>query len=139
MEETVRGFRSFLLRGNVVDLAVGIVVGAAFTAVVNGFVRAFLTPLVGLAVGASGDFSNEGFRVGKVEFPAGAFFTAVVTFILVAAAVYYFVVLPVNALMARFKPDTDPGTPKRDCPECLSSIPAEARRCAFCTAELVRQ
>ncbi|MGV9675581.1 large conductance mechanosensitive channel protein MscL [Nocardia sp. NPDC003482] len=134
----MKGFRTFLLRGNVVDLAVGIVVGAAFTAVVEGFVRAFLTPLVGLAVGASGDFSGQGFRIGKVEFPVGVFFTAVVTFVLVALAVYYFVVVPVNALTARFKPQTDPTTPKRDCPECLSSIPADARRCAFCTSELVR-
>lgn len=134
----MRGFRNFLLRGNVVDLAVGIVVGAAFTSVVNGFVRAFLTPVVGVAVGASGDFSNDGFRIAGVLFPYGASLTAVVTFILVAAAVYYFVVLPVNRMMAHFKPDTDPGTPKRDCPECLSSIPADARRCAFCTSQLVR-
>jgi large conductance mechanosensitive channel len=135
----MRGFRNFLLRGNVVDLAVGIVIGAAFTSVVSGFVRAFLTPLVGVAVGSTGDFSNDGFRVGGVLFPYGNFLTALVTFALVAAAVYYFVVLPVNRLMARFKPDTDPGTPKRDCPECLSSIPAEARRCAFCTTQLVRE
>jgi large conductance mechanosensitive channel protein len=100
----IRGFRNFLLRGNVVDLAVGIVVGAAFTSVVNGFVRAFLTPLVGVAVGASGDFSDNGFHVAGVLFPYGAFLTAIVTFVLVAAAVYYFVVLPVNRLQA------DPGS-----------------------------
>ncbi|MCX4097593.1 large conductance mechanosensitive channel protein MscL [Nocardia sp. alder85J] len=133
----MKGFRTFLLRGNVVDLAIGIVVGAAFTAVVNGFVRAFLTPLVGLAAGATGDFSDQGFAVGKVVFPVGAFFTAIVTFFLVAAIVYFFVVLPVNALTARFSPNPDPIAPKRDCPECLSTVPAEARRCAFCTSELV--
>ncbi|MQY30832.1 large conductance mechanosensitive channel protein MscL [Nocardia aurantia] len=133
----MKGFRTFLLRGNVVDLAVGIVVGAAFTSVVNGFVRAFLTPLVGLAVGASGDFSDQGFKVGKVEFPVGAFLTAIVTFILVALFVYYLVVLPVNALTSRFSPKNEVTTPKRDCPECLSSVPTEAKRCAFCTSELV--
>ncbi|WP_019929758.1 large conductance mechanosensitive channel protein MscL [Nocardia sp. BMG111209] len=133
----MKGFRTFLLRGNVVDLAVGIVVGAAFTSVVNGFVRAFLTPLVGLAVGATGDFSDQGFKVGKVEFPVGAFLTAIVTFVLVALFVYYLVVLPVNALTSRFSPKTEAITPKRDCPECLSSVPVEAKRCAFCTSELV--
>ena len=133
----MKDFRSFLLRGNVVDLAVGIVVGAAFQAVVTGFVRAFLTPLIGMLTGESGDFSNQGFHVGKVLFPYGAFLTSLIAFILIAFAVYFFVVLPVNRLIARFRPDEDRESPRRDCPECLSHVPAAARRCAFCTAALV--
>jgi large conductance mechanosensitive channel len=133
---SLKGFREFLLRGNVVDLAVGIVIGAAFQGVVQGFVEAFLTPFVGLLTGATGNFSEQGFHVGKVLFPAGKFLTAMISFILIAFAVYFFVVLPVNNLLARFNPHTDVRAPKQDCPECLSTIPAGARRCAFCTAEL---
>ncbi|MER6349791.1 large conductance mechanosensitive channel protein MscL [Streptomyces sp. NPDC001595] len=132
----MRGFRSFILRGNVVDLAVGIVIGAAFTAVVNGFVRAFLTPLVGLASGVTGDFGRKTFTVGKTEFPYGAFVNATISFLLVAAALYFLVVLPVNKLHERFAPKHDVQAPKRECPECLSPIPTEARRCASCTSPL---
>jgi large conductance mechanosensitive channel len=132
----VKGFRSFLLRGNVVDLAVGIVIGAAFTAVVNGFVTAFLTPLVGVATGTVGDYSKKSFTVGKTIFPFGAFVNAVVSFLLIAAVIYFLVVLPVSKLHARFLPQKDLEIPKVDCPECLSSIPSAARRCAFCTAEV---
>ncbi len=132
------GFRKFLLRGNVVDLAVGIVIGAAFGAVVTGFVAAFITPIVGLVAGASGDFSNSGVNVheGKtvVLFPYGKFINALVSFVIIAAVVYFFVVLPVNRLMERFKPAPDEPTPVKDCPECLSSIPAGAHRCAFCAS-----
>jgi large conductance mechanosensitive channel len=132
----VRGFRSFILRGNVVDLAVGIVIGAAFTAVVNGFVRAFLTPLVGLASGVTGDLSRKTFTAGGVDFPYGAFINAAISFFLVAAALYFLVVLPVNKLHERFAPNHDVQAPKRECPECLSPVPMEARRCAACTSPL---
>ena len=132
----MKGFRSFLLRGNVVDLAVGIVIGAAFTAVVNGFVSAFLTPLVGVATGAVGDYSKTTFTVGQTTFPFGAFLNALISFILIAAVLYFLVVLPVGKLHARFMPQKDLEAPKADCPECLSSIPAAARRCSFCTAEV---
>jgi len=136
------GFRKFLLRGNVVDLAVGIVIGAAFGAVVTGFVTAFVTPLVGLVAGASGDFNDKGFTVGRdlkhhdpgVLFPYGKFITALVSFVIIAAVVYFFVVVPINKLMERFKPAPDEPTPVKDCAECLSSIPAAARKCAYCAS-----
>ncbi|MFJ3223365.1 large conductance mechanosensitive channel protein MscL [Streptomyces sp. NPDC086783] len=132
----MKGFRGFILRGNVVDLAVGIVIGAAFTAVVNGFVRAFLTPLVGLASGATGDLSRKTFTAGGTDFPYGAFINASISFLLVATALYFLVVLPVNKLHQRIAPSHDVQAPKRECPECLSPVPTEARRCASCTSPL---
>ena len=134
----MEGFKKFLLRGNVVDLAVAVVIGAAFGAVVSAFVQAFLTPLIGLAAGAAGDFSKKGFSVGSGKdallFPYGAFLQALLAFILIAAAVYFFVVVPVNRLMERRKTEPDVPSTTRECPECLSAIPVAARRCAFCTA-----
>ncbi|MER7484272.1 large conductance mechanosensitive channel protein MscL [Streptomyces sp. NPDC126510] len=132
----MKGFRNFILRGNVVDLAVGIVIGAAFTAVVNGFVSAFLTPLVGLATGATGDMSHKTFTLGATEFPYGAFINAAISFLLLASALYFLVVLPINKLHERLAPHHDVQAPKRDCPECLSPVPAQARRCASCTVSL---
>ncbi|MFD3808668.1 large conductance mechanosensitive channel protein MscL [Streptomyces sp. NPDC058611] len=132
----MKGFRSFILRGNVVDLAVGIVIGAAFTAVVNGFVGAFLTPLVGLATGVAGDMSRKAFTVGATQFPYGAFINAAISFLLLATALYFLVVLPINKLHQRLAPHQDVQAPKRDCPECLSPVPAHARRCASCTVPL---
>ncbi|MEZ0092848.1 large conductance mechanosensitive channel [Streptacidiphilus sp. EB129] len=131
----MKGFRSFLLRGNVVDLAVGIVIGAAFTAVVNGFVKAFLTPIVGLITHKSGDFESASWNVSGVTFPYGAAVSALISFVLIAAVVYYCVVLPVNKLHARFTPVKAAAT--HECPECLSAIPVAARRCSFCTVEVV--
>jgi large conductance mechanosensitive channel len=136
----VSGFRKFLLRGNVVDLAVGIVIGVAFGAVVTAFVKAFITPLVGLLAGAAGDFSNSGFFVhhsGKsVLFPYGAFVNALVAFVLIAAVVYFLVVVPVNRLMERFRPTPEQPAPTQDCPYCISSIPVAATVCAFCTRDV---
>ncbi|WP_189707915.1 large conductance mechanosensitive channel protein MscL [Streptomyces anandii] len=132
----LRGFRSFILRGNVVDLAVGIVIGAAFTAVVNGFVKAFLTPVVALAAGMTGDFSRRTFKVAGTVFPYGSFVNAAISFLLVACALYFLVVLPVNKLHERFAPHQDVQADKRDCPECLNPVPAEARRCGYCTSDL---
>ncbi|MEU3569135.1 large conductance mechanosensitive channel protein MscL [Kitasatospora sp. NPDC036755] len=131
-----KGFRSFLLRGNVVDLAVGIVIGAAFTAVVTGFVSAFLTPLVGVASGAVGDFTQKTFDVAGTRFPYGLFVNAVIGFVLTAAVIYFAVVLPVGKLQARFESAKPVPAAKVDCPECLSSIPAAATRCSFCTSEV---
>ncbi len=133
----MKGFRTFILRGNVVDLAVGIVIGAAFSAVVSGFVAAFLTPLVGLVTGSKGNFASKTFNVHKVLFPYGLFVQALITFLILAALVYWLVVLPLNKLMERFNPHQDTAAPQQDCPECLSTIPAGARRCAFCTTELL--
>lgn len=129
------GFRKFLLRGNVVDLAVAVVVGAAFGAVVTQFVAAFITPLVGVATGATGDFTERTFTAGGVTFPYGLFVQALLSFVVIAAVVYFFVVRPINRLMERFKTEPEVTSATKQCPECLSSIPAEARRCAFCTVE----
>ncbi len=130
----LKGFQTFILRGNVVDLAVGVVIGAAFGTVVTALVKDLITPLIAAIVGKP-DFSNLGFTVGATHFPVGDFINAVVSFILVAAAVYFFVVLPVNSLMARFKRGEAPAAPTtRACPECLSEIPIGARKCAHCTS-----
>jgi large conductance mechanosensitive channel len=130
------GFKQFLLRGNVVDLAVGVVVGAAFGGVVTAFTKDLLTPLIA-AVAGKPDFGAIQFTVNSSRFLVGDFVNAVVSFLIVAAAVYYFVVLPVNALVsrARREPPADPTTKK--CPECLSEIAIGAKRCAFCTSSLV--
>ena len=130
------GFKQFLLRGNVVDLAVGVVVGAAFGSVVTAFTKDLLTPLIA-AVVAKPDFSAIQFTVNNSKFLLGDFVNTVVSFVIVATAVYYFVVLPINALVsrARKEPPADPTTKK--CPECLSEIAIGAKRCAFCTSQVV--
>ncbi|HVS69508.1 MAG TPA: large conductance mechanosensitive channel protein MscL [Mycobacteriales bacterium] len=127
------GFRSFILRGNVVDLAVGIVIGAAFTAVVQSLVKDFITPLVSIPLGKASDFATRHWTVGGANFIYGDFLNSVLSLILVGLVVYYFVVRPVNVLMDKFKPSPEPATPTKVCAECKSSIPVEATRCAFCT------
>jgi large conductance mechanosensitive channel len=129
------GFRKFILRGNVVDLAVGIVIGAAFTAVVNALVTDFLTPLIGIPLSGTSEFAKRFWTIGGSKFLYGDFVNRLVTLILIGLALYYFVVLPVNHLMERFKPETDPGQQTKICPECKSKIPWDATRCAFCTVE----
>lgn len=128
----LKGFKQFLLRGNVVDMAVGIVVGAAFGAVVTGFVKDLLTPFIAALV-KQPDFSALTFTLNGSKFLYGDFINALTSFLIIAAAIYFFVVVPVNALIARSRkePPADPTT--RKCPECLSEIPISARRCAFCT------
>jgi large conductance mechanosensitive channel len=127
------GFKKFVLRGNVVDMAVGVVIGAAFGGVVTALTKDLLTPFIAAMVGTP-DFSYIGFTVGKTKFPAGDFINAVVSFLLVAAAIYFFVVAPVNALVARMnRGETPPDPTTKKCPECLSEIPIDARRCAHCT------
>jgi large conductance mechanosensitive channel len=130
----LKDFKSFLLRGNVVDLAVAVVIGAAFGAVVTALVKDLLTPLI--AIPGKTDFSSLHFTVNKSTFHYGDFINVLISFVSIAAAVFFFVVKPVNALMARRKTETDVESTTRECPECLSSIPARARRCAFCTAEV---
>ena len=129
----LKEFRDFVLRGNVVDLAVAVVIGAAFGAVVNAAVTDLITPLVA-AIGGEPDFDGLAFTVNGSEFRYGHFLNQLVTFLLIAAVVFFLVVKPVNALLRHFRPEPPAGGPVRPCPECLSDIPVEARRCAFCTA-----
>jgi large conductance mechanosensitive channel len=130
------GFRQFIMRGNVIDLAVAVVIGGAFGAVVAALVKDLLTPLIGALVGTP-DFSALVFTVNGSKFPIGDFINAVVSFLLVAAAVYYAIVVPVNAINARLKRgETPPDPTTKKCPECLSEVPVAARRCAFCTSLL---
>jgi large conductance mechanosensitive channel len=127
------GFKQFILRGNVVDLAVGVVIGAAFGAVVTALTKDLLTPLIAALVGKP-DFSSIQFTVNGSVFLLGDFINAIISFLLIAAAVYFFVVTPLNALMARVKKTPVPADPtSKKCTECLSEIPIDARRCAFCT------
>ena len=130
----LKGFREFVLRGNVVDMAVGVVIGAAFGAIVTALVKDLLTPLIAALVGKP-DFSGYVFEVNGSKFLYGDFINAVVSFLLIAAAIYYFVVLPVNALMARMHQNEPAAAPdKKQCPECRSDIPIAARKCAYCTS-----
>lgn len=131
----MKGFRQFLLRGSVVDLAVAVVIGAAFGAVVSAFVKDLLTPIIA-AIGGKPDFSSLYFTINGSKFAYGDFINTIISFLVVAAIVYYFVVLPVNALIShsRQEPPSDPTT--RKCPECLSEVPIQARRCSYCTSQL---
>ncbi|HZR11723.1 MAG TPA: large conductance mechanosensitive channel protein MscL [Acidimicrobiia bacterium] len=131
----LKDFKEFVLRGNVVDLAIAVVIGAAFGAVVTAFVSDLLTPLI--AIPGKADFSSLTFTIHGSVFRYGHFINAVISFLVIAAAVFFFVVKPLNALMRRLRPERDVDVPTRECPECMSSIPAPARRCAFCTAEVV--
>jgi large conductance mechanosensitive channel len=128
-------FKEFLLRGNVVDLAVGIVIGAAFGTVVTAFVADLITPLIA-AIGGSHDFAALSFTIHGSRFGYGDFINKAIAFLLIAAAVFFLVVRPVNALMARRKIEPPVDETVRSCPECLSDIPVAARRCAFCTSEV---
>lgn len=129
----LKDFKTFLLRGNVIDLAVGIVVGAAFGAVVTAFVADLITPIIAAIVGKP-DFSQLYFTVNGSRFAYGSFLNSLIAFLSIAAAVFFFVVQPVNGLMARRRGGRDEDSETVPCPECLSEIPREARRCAFCTS-----
>jgi large conductance mechanosensitive channel len=132
----LREFRAFVLRGNMVDLAVAVVIGTAFTAVVNALVADIITPLIA-AVGGEPDFGRLAFTINGSRFAYGDFLNALLTFVLVATVVFFLVVKPVNALMAALTPEEpEPDAPTRPCPECLSQIPRAATRCAFCTTEV---
>lgn len=128
------GFKKFLVRGNVVDLAIGIVIGAAFSEVIQSLVGGVITPLIGLFGGAP-NLSAWNQTIGNQVFAFGDVLNALLSFLLIAAVVYFFVVLPVNRLMDRYRPEPKPA-PTKDCPECLSSIPEDARRCRECGAQL---
>ncbi len=127
----IKGFRDFILRGNILDLAVAVVIGAAFGAVVTSLVADVITPLIG-AIGGNPDFSA--YTLGPTRI--GNFINALLAFLLVAAIIYFVVVAPMNRLMERIKPATAAIAPTRPCPECLSDIPLDATRCAFCTTQV---
>jgi large conductance mechanosensitive channel len=130
----VKGFRDFLLRGSLVDLAVAVVIGASFGALVTAFVANFITPLIA-AIGGQPNFSALSFTINGSHFRYGLFINALISFIIIAAVVYFLVVRPFSALLERYMPKKDVG-PTRTCPECLSDIPAAARRCSFCTSQV---
>lgn len=130
----LKEFKAFILRGNVVELAVAVVIGVAFAAVVDSLVADLITPL--LAIPGTADFSELKFTVSGSDFNYGNFLNALFSFLTIAAAIFFFVVLPLNRLMARRKTEPDVASTTRECPECLSSIPVGASRCAFCTAEV---
>ena len=131
----MKDFKEFLLRGNLVDLAVGVVIGLAFAAVISALVADLITPLIA-AVGGKQDFSSLSFTINGSHFLYGHFINALITFVVIAAVVFYLVIKPVNALMARRRTEPPVAEETRPCPECLSEIPLAARRCAFCTAEV---
>jgi large conductance mechanosensitive channel len=133
----LKGFRQFILRGNVLDLAVAVVIGGAFGALVTALVKDLVTPLIAALVGQP-DFSAIVVSVNGSKLLVGDFMNAILAFVLVAAAIYFFVVVPMNRLTARLRrgePAPDPTTKK--CAECLSDVPIAARRCAFCTSPLI--
>ena len=133
----LKGFKQFILRGNVIDLAVAVVIGGAFGAVVAAMVKDLITPLIAAVVGQP-DFSAITFTVNGSQFLIGDFINALLAFVLVSAAVYFFIVVPVNAIAARRARGEAPSDPTtKKCPECLSEVAIAARRCAFCTSTLV--
>jgi large conductance mechanosensitive channel len=135
----MKGFKQFMLRGHVLDLAGAVVMGAAFGAVVTALVKDLVTPIIAAIVGKP-DFSGIAFSVNGSKFLIGDFINALVSFLLIGAAVYFFIVLPVNRLIARLRRGEAPPDPTtKKCPECLSEVPIAARRCAFCTSALLTE
>ncbi len=134
-EVTLKDFKEFLLRGNLVDMAVGIVIGVAFGAVVTALVADLVTPLIA-AIGGQQDFASLTFSINGSRFLYGSFFNALISFVVIAAVVFFLVVRPVNALMQRYRTEQPVDETTRECPHCLSQIPIGARRCAFCTQEV---
>lgn len=135
MKDQFDGFKKFILRGNVVELAVAVVIGAAFSNIINSLVKGLITPLIG-AFGGQPDFSGLKFTINNSQFMYGEFINAVVAFLIVAAVIFFLVVQPLNKLMAHLKPSDEVDKPsERQCPACLSAIPADATRCKFCTTK----
>ncbi|HEY9439505.1 MAG TPA: large conductance mechanosensitive channel protein MscL [Streptomyces sp.] len=137
----LNGFKDFILRGNVISLAIGLAVGAAFTAVVTGFSNAFIVPLIGLFTRGTGDFSKAAFSVDGVTFPYGLFISAAIAFIITASVLYFLVVVPMAKVQNRFtakeeEKKADIKAALRDCPRCYTEIPAIATRCAHCTSDV---
>ncbi|WP_053646226.1 MULTISPECIES: large conductance mechanosensitive channel protein MscL [unclassified Streptomyces] len=134
----LNGFKDFILRGNVISMAIGLAVGTAFTSVVTGFSKAFITPLIGLATGSVGNFNDATFSVGKTVFPYGLAISATIAFVITAAVLYFLIVVPMTGIQHKFAREeaADPKSEKRDCPRCYAEIPAIASRCAHCTSEV---
>ena len=131
----LKDFKQFLVRGNAVDLAIAVVIGAAFGALITALVEDLLTPLIAALVGKP-DFARLTFTMNGSVFKYGAFLNAVVAFVLIAAAVFFFVIRPLNSFTQRMHREPTPDPTTRKCPDCLSEIPIGARRCAYCTAEV---
>jgi large conductance mechanosensitive channel len=131
----LKEFREFILRGNLVDLAVAVVIGTAFTAVVTSMVEDLVTPLIA-AIGGEPDFSQLIFTINESEFRYGDFINALLTFLIVATVLFFLVIKPVNTLLSAMRTEPSVTEQTHKCPECLSEIPVKARRCAFCTAEV---
>lgn len=131
----LKDFKAFILRGNVVDLAIGVAIGAAFASVVAAFTLGVITPVLAIP-GDSASLSEMSFTVSGSEIIYGLVIDAIIRFVITAAFIFFLVVVPVNKLMARRKTEPDVESTTRDCPQCLSSIPLAARRCAFCTSEV---
>jgi len=129
----LRGFKTFLLRGNVVDLAIAVVIGVAFAAVVTAFVKDLVTPLIA-ALGGKPNFASLYFTVNNSKFLYGDFINAILSFLIIAAVIYFFVISPYTAWLARSRKEPPPDPTTKKCTECLSEIPKDARRCAFCTS-----
>ena len=129
----MKGFKQFILRGNVVDLAVGVVIGAAFGSIVTALVKDLLTPLIA-AIVKQPDFSAIRFTINSSQFLIGDFLNSLISFLIIAVAVYFFVVVPVNALIAKTKRSAPEDPTSKKCPECLSEIPIQARKCAHCAS-----
>jgi large conductance mechanosensitive channel len=135
VKDAIKDFKAFILRGNVVDLAVGVAIGAAFGLVIASFTKNLLTPILAIP-GSKASFAELDFQIREATFRYGAFIDDVITFVITAAALFFLVVRPINTLMARRKTEPDVMSSTRDCPYCLSSIPIAASRCAFCTANV---
>ena len=134
IKETIQGFKQFIVKGNAVDLAVGIIIGASFSAVVTALVKDLITPFIA-AIGGQPDFSQISFTINNSKFLIGDFINVLIAFIINAAVIYFFVVTPMNKLMASMQKNKKPLDPtSKKCTECLSEIPLEAKRCAFCTS-----
>jgi large conductance mechanosensitive channel len=134
----LREFRAFIVRGNLVDLAVAVVIGTAFTAVVNALVKDAITPLIA-AIGGEPNFGRLAFTINGSRFAYGDFLNALVTFLLVSAVLFFLVIKPVNVLLDALRTEPEVEAPTRACPECLSQIPRAAARCAFCTSEVAAE
>lgn len=135
MRSILKGFRNFILRGNVIDLAVAVVIGAAFSTIVTALVKDLITPLIA-AIGGKQDFSNLFFTINGSKFMVGDFINALVSFLIVAAVIYFLIVLPMNTITKKLNKKEKVGPTEKTCPECLSQIPVKAKRCKYCTAVL---